>query len=1224
MKFNKKSKLILTTLMAILIISSCTVIINSVAGTPTINNQTSSEGYEQEDPYEPNNLPEFAYDPFDDNYEENDVPASAYYLYDKTWLSAIAGLGIQADDDWYEIYVDFVHLQVNLTFFHAAGDIDIAVISAELDYVTHSMSTTDNEYIDYVVPGSGTYYFWIRGDNVGNEYDLWWDDTFLSSDTTSPVTEITLEGTMGDNNWYVSDVLITLEATDDVSGVYQTEYSFDGVEWFEYAEPLLLDESKTVFYASVDNAGNYEEPKSIEVNIDKNPPELYVHEGGIQNINSEFFDVVTITIDAWDDQSGVSTIYYSFDSSEWYVYTEPFVISDIGTTEYYYKSIDYAGNEGFVQFSSVTIVTRPIDDPTIIYGLGYDPYQIDPLHAYDINAFAVIDQIAEGLFAYDLSHPNMAIIPRLALDFGTWSFDGLSYIVDLRTDAVFHDGTPFDATSVKWTFDRILYFMDSGSMYNDYVYRFTDGTPIISSVEILYTYKVIFHLNRPFAGFESLLCFTGSAILSPSSTPATEIMEPHSHTLVGTGPFVLNTYVEGIGISFTSFDNYWNGVASIDELWYLFIEDIAERTQALLDGYIDFLEDPDYSMLYLFEGNPDFTILNKPSAQLNYLSMNNLKVNTIFRRAISYVFDYDYVISMYNDAIRAESILAEGLLYSDWSSNHPTFDIITARQILLDNGIVSGLDPYVDLVWTNLVDFGTPIATFNYTYNTDNMVRTYMYQMLNNNLRLIGIELVDVGLQRSEFFELLLVYPEKLELFYLGWGPEFNDPYVMLNVLFSSDAFYNFGFVDDPYLQSLMDQGITELDPAVRQSIYSELQRYFMEELVPLLPILNPMLFFVHDSIYPGFELNALSKVWFHSVYRDALSPSWQPYPSDQIIELGDHLSYQVSAWDRSGIDHYWVSDTENIAIDSNGVITTNTLLEVGVYDLEIRAYDPYENYCSAIIQVIVQDTTAPFYPPLYDTLPSETIIIYTRSTQVIGSLLAQDRSEIAFVVLQHNNPSGGPDGFIVETYPQQKVLEYYYNNIVIKTTSSLEIGRHELSLYIYDSYGNVVSKDFVVLVYRQFDLKLSGELDYLEKEDVRISISAYLIDAETGEYIDPSDYEGLNLIVGFDLYDPDGNYIKGGYLIYEGFGIWRWVDEDTIGVQKDVLTKGVYMVEGWVDVNHDYILINRDVIQIHIDPPPDEGVNPIAILTIISFSGLITLVAVQSIFYIRKRQQRK
>ncbi len=110
---------------------------------------------------------------------------------------------------------------------------------------------------------------------------------------------------------------------------------------------------------------------------------------------------------------------------------------------------------------------------------------------------------------------------------------------------------------------------------------------------------------------------------------------------------------------------------------------------------------------------------------------------------------------------------------------------------------------------------------------------------------------------------------------------------------------------------------------------------------------------------------------------------------------------------------------------------------------------------------------------------------------------------------------------------------------------------------------------------------------------------------------------------MGFDLYDPDGTLVKTGYLTYEGSGVWRWVDTDTIKNQESILTKGVYMVDGWVDVDHDYILKDRDAIQIHIDPPASGGLDPMVILTLISFSGLIALIAGKSMFYIWKRKRR-
>ena len=71
-------------------------------------------------------------------------------------------------------------------------------------------------------------------------------DNFVSKlsstplDNTPPVTTIELSGTTGLNEWFISEVLVTLTATDDNSGVDYTEYSFDGINWLLYTGQFLI------------------------------------------------------------------------------------------------------------------------------------------------------------------------------------------------------------------------------------------------------------------------------------------------------------------------------------------------------------------------------------------------------------------------------------------------------------------------------------------------------------------------------------------------------------------------------------------------------------------------------------------------------------------------------------------------------------------------------------------------------------------------------------------------------------------------------------------------------------------------------------------------------------------------------------------------------------------------------------------------------------------------
>ncbi|MEK7353104.1 MAG: S8 family serine peptidase, partial [Chloroflexota bacterium] len=99
-------------------------------------------------------------------------------------------------------------------------------------------------------------------DNAGNYESPPASRTF-KIDKTAPVTAISLNGTLGSNNWYLSDVIITLSATDNTSGVATTEYSLNGGgDWLGYSVPFTVsaEGTTTVLARTRDNASNLESP----------------------------------------------------------------------------------------------------------------------------------------------------------------------------------------------------------------------------------------------------------------------------------------------------------------------------------------------------------------------------------------------------------------------------------------------------------------------------------------------------------------------------------------------------------------------------------------------------------------------------------------------------------------------------------------------------------------------------------------------------------------------------------------------------------------------------------------------------------------------------------------------------------------------------------------------------------------------------------------------------
>jgi CubicO group peptidase (beta-lactamase class C family) len=82
--------------------------------------------------------------------------------------------------------------------------------------------------------------------------------------------------------------------------------------------------------------------------------------------------------------------------------------------------------------------------------------------------------------------------------------------------------------------------------------------------------------------------------------------------------------------------------------------------------------------------------------------------------------------------------------------------------------------------------------------------------------------------------------------------------------------------------------------------------------------------------------------------------PDWDQMPEDQIIQEGDSLFYDVNASDASGVA-YSINNTVNFNITPEGIITNTSSLSLGVYPLEIRAYNSFNNSITATIHIRVE-----------------------------------------------------------------------------------------------------------------------------------------------------------------------------------------------------------------------------------------------------------------------------
>ncbi|MGG3471578.1 hypothetical protein ABES02_29445, partial [Neobacillus pocheonensis] len=102
----------------------------------------------------------------------------------------------------------------------------------------------------------------------------------IQPDMAAPMTRASIEPGEpdGDSGWYTTDVMVTLDASDNLSGVVRTEYRLNGGEWKTYGGAIAVasEGTNTLEYRSIDRAGNMEETHSVALLIDKTAPTINI------------------------------------------------------------------------------------------------------------------------------------------------------------------------------------------------------------------------------------------------------------------------------------------------------------------------------------------------------------------------------------------------------------------------------------------------------------------------------------------------------------------------------------------------------------------------------------------------------------------------------------------------------------------------------------------------------------------------------------------------------------------------------------------------------------------------------------------------------------------------------------------------------------------------------------------------------------------------------------
>ena len=268
---------------------------------------------------------------------------------------------------------------------------------------------------------------------------------------------------------------------------------------------------------------------------------------------------------------------------------------------------------------------------SVVIGMQLEPPNLDPTG----GAAAAIDEVVysnifEGLTKYNA---DGSISPALAK---SWiiSPDGLTYKFELNKGIMFHDGSEFDSSDVKFSFERAL----ADDSTNAQKRLFTD----IQSINILGKHTVVINLGKPNGGFITNLAWGDAVILAPESVNLA------ATNPIGTGPFKFLKWVQGDRVEIERNPNYWGEAVSLEKATFKFISDPTAAFAAMMAGDIDaFPVYPAPETLPQFEANRRFKVMVGSTEGETILSTNNKseKLKDVrVRKAIAHAINRDEII----------------------------------------------------------------------------------------------------------------------------------------------------------------------------------------------------------------------------------------------------------------------------------------------------------------------------------------------------------------------------------------------------------------------------------------------------------------------------------------------------------------------------------------------------------------------------------------------------
>ena len=238
----------------------------------------------------------------------------------------------------------------------------------------------------------------------------------------------------------------------------------------------------------------------------------------------------------------------------------------------------------------------PVRGGTVVAAIVSDPGHLNPAITTSGATHAASELLYNGLLGRD---ERGEPVPELA---ESWQIEqgGTVYRFRLRDGVKWHDGAPFTAADVKFTFEEVLVKYHART-------RASMGA-VLAGIEAPDDRTVVFRFKQPYAPLLYQLDATEAPIVARHVYQGTDPQtNPANSNPIGTGPFKLVSYTKGTEIRLVRNPTYFKaGLPHLDGLVMRIIPDLAVQVLALENGEVDFLWELPGPQQARLKGDPRF------------------------------------------------------------------------------------------------------------------------------------------------------------------------------------------------------------------------------------------------------------------------------------------------------------------------------------------------------------------------------------------------------------------------------------------------------------------------------------------------------------------------------------------------------------------------------------------------------------------------------------------